>query len=179
MPKIIINDFRGGRNTRDALPSLRNNQSGDQENTWVENGALVQRRGHTATTISISSLSPIPEQLKITQLAANSLLRLMIVGRVSAHSQRYLTYTDNGTSFSFAAYRAGTCSTSGSSTTITGSSTDWDPNVAVCDYFIPSCGAATRITAVNSYTEIVVTSAVTLSAGTTYKVIMAIAQGSP
>src|SRR3990167_3989158 len=179
MPKIIINDFRGGRNTRDALPSLRNNQSGDQENTWVENGALVQRRGHTVSTISISSLSPIPEQLKISQFAARSLLRLMIVGRVSAHSQRYLCYTDNGTSFSFAAYRAGTCSTSGSSTTVTGSGTAWNVNAQVGDYFIPSGGAANRITAVNSATEIIVTSAVNLSAGTAYQIIPAIAQGSP
>ena len=178
MPRILFDDFKGGRNTLDSVNKIKNNQSPDAENCWVENNALTQRRGFTSTAITISSLSVIPQQLAATQLAASSLLRLAFIGRVTAHSQRYLGYTDNGSSFSFAAYRAGTCSTAGSSTTITGASTAWANNVAVGDYFIPSGGAANRITAVNSDTDITVTTAVNLGAGTAYQIIQKITQNT-
>lgn len=179
MPKLVIDDFSGGRNTFDSLDLLQTNQSPDQNNVWTEQKSLSQRRGFTTAVVSADGLSPIPEQLKPTLMAAGSLLRLAMVGRVSAHAQRYLTYTDDGAAFAIAGYTVGTCSTSGSSTTVTGSGTAWTQNLAAGDYFIPAGGSPNKIVSVDSDTQITVTTAVNLSAGTGYRVIQAIAQGSP
>lgn len=180
MPILAIEEFSGGRNTRDAQNAIPKRQSPDCENVWYENNALLKRRGSSTTTISINSLSPFPEQLKPTQMAASNLMRLALIGRISDHSQRYLITTDDGTTFAWAGYAVGTCSTSGSSTTVTGAGgTAWDTHVAVGDYFVPAAGTPNKITAVNSASEIVVTTAVNISAGTAYTIMKAIVQGSP
>lgn len=179
MPSIVLEDFLGGRNSVEAVSQLKNNQSADVKNFWAETRALKKRSGITTTAISINSLSPIPEQLKATMMAASSTLRLAIIGRVAAHSQRYLLTTDDGSAFVWAAYTVGTVSTIGSNIVINGSGSLWLQNVAVGDYFIPAGGSPNRITTVTNDVNITVTSAVNLSAGTAYQIIPAIAQGSP
>lgn len=179
MPSIVLEDFMGGRNSLESVNQLRNNQSADVENFWAEKRLLVKRSGFTTATININSLSPIPEQLKSTMMAAGPTLRLAIIGRVAAHSQRYLVTTDDGAAFSWAGYVAGTVETIGSNIVILGTGTAWQQNVAVGDYFIPAGGSPNRITTVTSDTNITVTTAVNLSAGTAYTIIPAIAQGSP
>lgn len=181
MPKIVLEDFRGGRNTLEAVNAVKNNQSPDQENCWAPTRGIEKRLGFTTTAVTADSLTPYPEQLITTHLAASSLMRLCMIGRVVAHSLRYLLTTDNGTSFTWAGYRAGTCGTGGVAlTTITGAGgTAWSSHVKIGDYFIKSGGTANRITAVNSDTEIVVTTAETITNGTSYKILKQLVQGSP
>lgn len=179
MPTLKLEDFMGGRNTLESVNQLRNNQSADTENFWAEKRALVKRSGFTTAAISINSLSPIPEQIKATMMASSSTLRLAIIGRVAAHSQRYLVTTDDGAAFAWAGYAVGTVETVGSNIVILGTGTAWLQNVAVGDYFIPSGGSPNRITTVTNDGNITVTSAVNLTAGTAYKIIQAVAQGSP
>lgn len=180
MPSLVLEDFMGGRNTLEAVNNIKNNQSGDVENFWAEKRALVKRSGFSKTTVSINSLSPIPEQLRATALASGSTLRLMQISRVAAHSQRYMVYTDDGTTFAWAGYTVGTFTTA-DGTTITGSGANaWLQNVAVGDYFIKSGGTPTRVSAVDTNTQIRVTDSQGVIGGATaYTIIPAIAQGSP
>ena len=179
MPILAIEEFSGGRNTRDAQNAIPKSQSPDCENVWYENNALLKRRGMTVTTISLNNLSPVPEQIKATQLAASNLMRLVIIGKVGPVT-RYLVTTDNGTAFAWAGYVVGTCSTAGSSTTVTGAGgTAWSTHIAIGDYFLPAGGLMNRITNVGGAGTITVTSAVTLAGGTSYIILKEIATGSP
>ncbi|MDI6808481.1 MAG: hypothetical protein QME66_05800 [Candidatus Eisenbacteria bacterium] len=180
MPKIVIDDFRGGRNTNDAVNLVANNQHAVGNNVWVETRALAKRRGFTVQSISLNSLTPIPENLYTSHLASSSLLRLMIAGRVSAHSQKYLLYTDNGTSFSWAGYVTGTVSVTGA--TVTGSGTAWSTNVTAGDRFMVNAEATfTEISTVDSDTQLTLTAnyPANYSAGSAYTVIQQITQGRP
>lgn len=172
MREIILDDFSSGRNTLDAVNLVKPNQSGDQENCWVENKALIKRRGTTNQRIQCGTglIDLIPHQLKPTAMATNGLLRLALIGyRTTA--ERFLFYTENGTSFSFAGYTDGTVSTAGSSTTLTGVGTLWLTHVAANDYFIhPSTGALNKIVSVNSDTDITLTSAVNIVGATAYTI---------
>ena len=138
---IKISDFTGGRNTLNSVNEISSNQHSAGKNVWTEFKALTKRRGGTARAVTISSKTLAPRQFLNTSLAASSLTRLLFTADEPDTESQYLCRTDNGTSFNFAAYTVGTCSTSGSSTTITGSGTAWLANVAVSDRFIS--GSAT------------------------------------
>ena len=182
MPKkLVIDDFTGGRNTLDSVDLISSNQHSAGDNVWCESKALSKRSGFTrvASSPDAGNINSIPEQIFPTNL--NNQFTQIIVGRVAAHSQRYLQESADGNSYEWLYYHVGTASTGGvASTTITGSGTAWLTHVSVGDYFVRILGASpNRITAVNSDTEIIVTTNETITAGSTYVIIQAISSARP
>ena len=99
---LSIKDFTGGRNSKAASPSLADNESLDQWNTWCENNALIKRRGWTAIDSTILGEACDILKMCVTNLGAGGAPRLVMVGRKgssTANTSR-LAYTDNGTSLS-------------------------------------------------------------------------------
>lgn len=176
--KIVIDDFTGGRNSVDAINQLRNNETPDDRNVYVENRALIQRRGLTATSATIDGIANNNiVQFFESQLASGSLLRMMMVSyRTAIPAPPNITamaYSDDGSTFSWVGYAVGTCGTTGTSATIDfAGGTLMTQHAAVGDFFLKSGGTAlNKITAINSDTQIVVTSTETITAGTSYKII--------
>ena len=179
MPKrLVLDNFLGGRNTLDAIYNVNKNQTtAGGENCWAENKTISNRRGFTAVASEISSITCTPRQLLLTHMASGGAVRLLILGHYAHASNPIagLMYTENGTSFTAVGYTTGTISTAGSSTTVTGASTVWSTNVRIGDYLLAG-GLWTRITAVNSDTDITIATARNYSAGTAYIIVQAVSQ---
>lgn len=192
MPKrIVIDDFRGGRNTLDAAYKIKQSQhiTGSRD-VWAPTGILSKRPGQSSSmlpTWDAAAGTLKSRQLFLTQLGASSTARTIIAALYQHTAEGLahvgLAYTENGTSASPVGYADGTVSTAGSSQTVTGSGTAWSTNVAVGDILVIGTNIATatirRITAVNSDTEIVVATAVNLSAGTAYTIVQQLNSARP
>lgn len=176
--KIIIDDFTGGRNTVDAVNQLRNNETPDDQNVYVENQALIQRRGMTNSSITIDGVVSCGIlQFQESQLAASSLLRMVCVAQMGASpNTNALAITNDGVTYTWIGYTVGTCGTTGTTTTIDFAGGPLlTQHATTSDYFLKSGGTLNKITAVNADNKLTVTSAETITAGTSYRIVHAIA----
>lgn len=191
MGALRIDDFSGGRNTRDAVNLVGKNESPDQNNCWTENGALVKRRGFSAVTSSFDNgagtdITFFPEQTFVTNLGAGGTHMLCIIGRITAFATaiRALITTVNGTTFLPAGLKTGTSAVT--SATVTGSGTTWntagDGKVLAGDlYRVDSDGEFRQILTVDSDTQLTLTAAYpsNYGAGQAHTIMKRLAVGSP
>jgi hypothetical protein len=155
----------------------RSKAGNDVTGPWL---LLATISDNTATTYSdntadsgLGTTAPIGSiTLGNTDAGQNGLDTATAAGTVT---QSGTTWTGSGTSFlsawgSRGLPGGGTISTSGSSTTITGSSTRFRDDLAVND-LIGLSPTLTRITSINSDTSLTVSQAVTIAAGSTATVV--------
>lgn len=145
---ILLQDLAGGRNTLEDSSRIKQSEHSTGKNYWANEGILTRRNGSTGVVVQ-DSAAPFDntlyslqgavngisvDQLFRTSLASGNAQRLLLAGDTNTSPNTAILFTDNGTTFQWIGYRAGTIATTNGNITIIGTGTSWTSHVEVGDF---------------------------------------------